>query len=120
MGRPVTCTCGTCRKCKHRAYMREWQARNPGYANAQGRKHRERARGYELRKYHEDAAYRARKLARMRLNGAVRRGEVLRRPCAVCGAVQSEAHHDDYARALDVRWLCKAHHEQHHMQAGGA
>jgi len=32
----------------------------------------------------------------------------------VCGAENAQAHHDDYSRPLDVRWLCDTHHRQHH------
>jgi len=28
--------------------------------------------------------------------------------------MKAEAHHDDYSRPLDVRWLCKRHHEEAH------
>lgn len=52
--------------------------------------------------------------ARQALSNAVRRGELIRRPCEVCGDPKSEGHHDDYAKLLDVRWLCRTHHRQHH------
>jgi hypothetical protein len=48
--------------------------------------------------------------ARARLEYAVNRGLVSKKPCEVCGAEKSEGHHPDYSRPLDVRWLCKRHH----------
>jgi hypothetical protein len=39
-----------------------------------------------------------------------------RMPCEVCGAQKVEAHHDDYSKPLDVRWLCKKHHAEHHTR----
>lgn len=39
-----------------------------------------------------------------------------RKPCEVCGATKVEAHHDDYTKPLDVRWLCKRHHAEVHTR----
>lgn len=44
----------------------------------------------------------------------VRRGKVKKGPCEVCGSKAVEAHHDDYDKPLEVRWLCKKHHRAHH------
>lgn len=52
--------------------------------------------------------------ARSDLNHAVRDGIVQRKPCEVCGNKKSEAHHDDYEHALEVRWLCFVHHRLLH------
>lgn len=43
-----------------------------------------------------------------------------RKPCEVCGAAKAEAHHDDYSKPLDVRWLCKRHHAEVHTQQESA
>lgn len=45
---------------------------------------------------------------------AIERGLLDRKACEVCGDRESEAHHDDYAKALEVRWLCRIHHAEHH------
>jgi len=45
---------------------------------------------------------------------ALRMGAMERKPCEVCGRVKTEAHHEDYARPLEVRWLCKSHHTDEH------
>lgn len=38
-----------------------------------------------------------------------------RQPCEICGEI-AEAHHDDYDKPLEVRWLCTKHHKEWHKQ----
>ena len=45
---------------------------------------------------------------------AIRYGRLKKQPCEVCGSKVSEGHHHDYSKPLDVRWLCKDHHEEAH------
>lgn len=52
--------------------------------------------------------------ARSKVYLAVKAGKLVRRPCEVCGNPQSEAHHIDYANALQVQWLCRLHHRRLH------
>jgi ribosomal protein S27AE len=52
--------------------------------------------------------------ARRQAKRAVKSGARHRRPCERCGGAPTEAHHDDYTRPLDVRWLCRrCHHDVH-------
>lgn len=56
------------------------------------------------------------KLARYAVRNAVRRGDLNRKPCEVCGNPKSQAHHEDYSRPLDVIWLCGPHHSRADME----
>jgi hypothetical protein len=55
--------------------------------------------------------------AHVALQSGLRRGLVTKQACEVCGKPKAEAHHDDYSRPLEVRWLCRAHHKAHHARA---
>ena len=44
-----------------------------------------------------------------------RKGSVIQQPCEVCGNPKTQAHHDDYSRPLEVRWLCMICHKRHHI-----
>ena len=58
-----------------------------------------------------------RKRARNLAQAAVRRGVLTRKPCEYCGHPKSHAHHDDYSKPLNVRWLCDPCHKQEHPLA---
>jgi len=53
------------------------------------------------------------KRARSITNHAIRDGLLVRKPCEICGEL-AEAHHYDYSKPLEVRWLCRLHHWQVH------
>ena len=50
--------------------------------------------------------------ARTAVGNAVRDGRLAKMPCEVCGISKVQAHHDDYSKPLDVRWLCQRHHRE--------
>ena len=50
----------------------------------------------------------------------VRSGSLFRENCEVCGESKTHAHHDDYAKPLNVRWLCPIHHKAWHTKNGEA
>ena len=55
-------------------------------------------------------------LAHASVSRAVRAGTLVPQPCEMCGAGVSLAHHDDYERRLEVRWLCDSHHRLWHIE----
>lgn len=43
---------------------------------------------------------------------AIKKGILIRIPCQVCGNQKSEAHHCNYDKPLEVKWLCRKHHHR--------
>jgi ribosomal protein S27AE len=57
--------------------------------------------------------------ARTMVGNAIRDKKLFTEPCAKCGSTKNiHAHHDDYAKPLNVRWLCSACHSQWHRDNG--
>lgn len=56
-----------------------------------------------------------RHLARAAVIRAIKRGSLVRpKRCSSCRQTgRIEAHHDDYSRPLDIKWLCPVCHAQH-------
>ena len=48
--------------------------------------------------------------ARQEVLKALRKGTLIKKPCEVCGKLKVQAHHEDYSKPLDVKWLCEDHH----------
>ena len=53
---------------------------------------------------------------RRNLYHAVKTGKIKRLPCEICAEQKSEAHHPDYAKPLEVKWLCRKHHALIHRK----
>lgn len=51
--------------------------------------------------------------ARLEATKAIKRGDVIRQPCEECGS-DAQGHHDDYSKPLELRWLCRVHHDALH------
>lgn len=48
-------------------------------------------------------------------NVNLRRGKIEKKPCEVCGSEESQMHHEDYSKPLEVRWFCRNHHLDYHL-----
>lgn len=45
---------------------------------------------------------------------AIKGGKLTMLPCEVCQDKETQAHHDDYSKPLNIRWLCSLHHIEWH------
>ncbi|CAB4128197.1 hypothetical protein UFOVP270_35 [uncultured Caudovirales phage] len=65
-------------------------------------------------RYKNDPEFALKKLVWTTTNRYIKSGFLVKKPCEVCGNEKVDAHHDDYAKPLSVRWLCRKHHNEHH------
>ena len=125
---------GKCKECtkadvRRRYYSKhdEMMAYEHKRIDDPGRRTRMRLRGrarYRARSHEISAASRASRLrypdhkkANTLVGNAIRDGRLVRQPCEVCGAEPTHAHHDDYSKPLEVRWLCTYHHGVAHRDS---
>lgn len=115
------CRCSACKNAKGRSYyhadpvrkekiiasVKAYQA-GPGRELANATKSAYHTRHAKKRRAH-NLVY-----------NALRRGDLVKRPCERCGELKVVGHHDDYDRPLDVRWLCERHHKEWHRLHGEA
>lgn len=94
-----------CRDCRN-LYVKSYYAANSEKYNRNNKKYRSN-NAFKLK-------------AHTAVTKAVRRGELIKNPCEVCGEEKSEAHHSDYAKPLEVLWLCRVHHKDWHREHGEA
>jgi ribosomal protein S27AE len=124
---------GNCKSCE-RATRAAWYAKNAEKENERSRKWRQANPKYFSdfhKKWREnnpckaseiDKSRRARNPikyeARAAVNAAVSKEILVRQPCEVCASTPVDAHHDDYSKPLDVRWLCRKCHLAWHKENG--
>lgn len=72
---------------------------------------REHQRPYKYEPYNEVRS------ASRKVHYALKTGELEWWPCEVCGSYDVRAHHEDYSKPLEVRWLCPLHHKELHINA---
>lgn len=107
-----------CKECARRDVGDNYRKRKPYYQAYERRRFRRPERKAQIRRI----VQRRRKLhpekykAHNAVSNAIRDGRLIRQPCEACGNAKSQAHHDDYNKPLDVRWLCFKCHRAYHGQ----
>jgi hypothetical protein len=118
---------GQCKKCTA-IYMKERRRRMKVENPLEYEKHlegeRNRVKGLkqkqpkEKRKeYHKRYAQRNKhKMECQRMvHKAISDGVLIKQPCLFCKNPDSQAHHEDYSKPLEIIWLCKSHHYERHV-----
>lgn len=105
--------CADCESIRATAWAKRNMARKLAgnkryFATANGRV----ARSKHTKRFRE--RYPEKYAAHVAVQTAVRNGTLVQKPCEVCGCLQSEAHHDDYSKPLEVKWLCDTCHVNEH------
>ena len=104
------CACARARDARDRR-IDYWRESDRARAQTSVRKHQDK-----LATRRKRAARHDRYRAHWTVANALLNGTLAKSPCEVCGAINVDGHHDDYSKPLDVRWLCRTHHNEHHAQ----
>ena len=104
-----------CKECNKKD-VRENRKARVDYYREYDRERGNRQTSEYLREWREKypAKHRAHQMVRL----AIKRGNLVPEPCESCGADKTHAHHDDYLKPLNVRWLCPACHKAWHDANG--
>lgn len=102
---------GKCKSCTRGDVRANRAAKREYYIAYDRQRTNTTARIAESKKRHP-----ARHRARVHVRNAIVRGKLTRGPCELCGDTEAQAHHDDYAQPLAVRWLCRKHHAELHRR----
>ena len=108
---------------------RQWYRDNAERIREKARRRRQEdgdaLREIERRVVRRSPRSREKEKARELVADAIRRGELHPEPCESCGIEDKRtydgrrlihAHHDDYSKPLEVRWLCVDCHAFHHRR----
>lgn len=113
---------GTCRVCKTFTDLLEYRRRDRicrPCRSAEQKREGQKRRG-TLGWGRAPCLTREERRLRSRVGNATRYlvsiGALSRGPCEVCGSPKAHAHHDDYTKPREVRWLCVTHHHALHKR----
>ena len=111
----LTSSCDSCLKIRDRArYINERSYRLERHKiymlSEKGKQsHKESVEKWQANNKEKRAAH-------ILLGSAIKQKKITKAPCAKCGELKVEAHHEDYSRPLDVTWLCQPHHKARHKE----
>lgn len=133
------CRCSICKIAKHNEWIKYFSnPENRNKRNIYGKNYREnpinkiRMQSY-FSTYHKspkgkkmhsicDAKRYSTPFGRLKLKtrkktrDAIKKGEIIKTPCEKCGNIKTQAHHIDYNKPFDIKWLCRKCHAKEHKK----
>jgi|ERR1700743_282878 len=106
---------GKCKDCTRNDVSNNYRKNRKHYARYEKERFQKADRkAYALARQHiYRTTYPEKYRAHTAVGNAVRDGRLVKQACEKCGH-KAQAHHDDYRKPLEVRWLCRKHHLEHH------
>lgn len=103
-----------CKECRKAAIKARYGVTRPERAAYERKRFNDPARKAKVAEYQRSHRQREplKYKARTAVNNAIRDGRLKKGPCEECGCLETQAHHDDYSKPLEVRWFCFKHHRQ--------
>lgn len=108
---------------KRKEWTKRWKSSEKGkeWVKAYDKKYKSSDRGRELnaiaaKKRRATPEYKAKDKCWNLAQYAITKGILVREPCVICGEMKVEAHHEDYFKPLEVKWLCAKHHRDRHKK----
>jgi hypothetical protein len=107
---------GKCKSCVKTDVAANYRKNREYYAEYERQRFQNSERKIALRRYAKQRRQRQpeKYRAAVATSNAIRDGRLVKQPCEQCGAQIVEAHHEDYSKPLDVKWLCRKHHLERH------
>lgn len=109
---------GKCKECTKADVVQNYQCKRAKYAEYERMRNQRPERKAATRRYTKNRRRKFPEKTRAynSVRRAVRNGTLKRLPCLICGNPESQAHHRDYSKPLEVEWLCFKHHREAHGQ----
>ena len=109
---------GKCKDCTKKDVRENYAGKRARYSEYEHRRNQTPERRAFSQEYQQRRRRNApeKYAANNAVGNAIRDRRLFREPCEACGSANVQAHHDDYSKPLEVRWLCFKHHRALHGQ----
>ena len=108
---------GKCKLCARKDAKKRYYKKRKQILEYEKRRTQTKERREQLRRYKRKSnlKFPGKRRARMKVASHLKNKRLIKQDCETCGDKETEAHHPDYRKPLDVIWLCKKHHLQQHI-----